>query len=280
MKKIGFEMQNQTAAFKIETPSTGRPHILDMCMAPGGYLEVALAINPGIGARGFCLPESDGGHKVFLSQASRSRAELRYMDITMLAADMGVENILEHHPDAGRFLSRQFQPGEEFGFALCDGHVLRTHDRADYRKDCEAQRLITTQLALSLEHLAPGGTMIVLLHKVDAWDSVLVLKTFSGFSRIRLYKPMAGHRVRSSFYMIATHIQSKHPLAIKAVARWKQVWKAATFGQDNGSMLALHEEEPSAEEVIRDFGEELVRMGRDVWKNQAEALASAPFITG
>lgn len=87
----------------------------------------------------------------------------------MLAADMGVTDIPEKHPDARKFLPCQMRETQLFDLVLCDGHVLRTHapTRASYRETREPARLKTTQLALGLEHIKPGGTMIVLFHKVE-----------------------------------------------------------------------------------------------------------------
>src|SRR2546423_6558730 len=75
-------------------------------------------------------------------------------------------------PDARSLLPQQFDPGQLFDLVLCDGQVLRTHVRAPYREMREARRLAVTQLAIGLEHLRIGGTMVVLLHKVEATDTV------------------------------------------------------------------------------------------------------------
>jgi hypothetical protein len=56
------------------------------------------------------------------------------------------------------------------------------------------------------------------------------------------------------------------------------VWRAATFGTDEDFAEALRKGEQSAEEVLEEFGLELVRHGREVWETQANALAQAPFI--
>jgi len=59
----------------------------------------------------------------------------------------------------------------------------------------EARRLAVTQLAIGLEHVKIGGTMVVLLHKVEATDTVSLLYRFSKFSSVKLFKPT----VKSSF---------------------------------------------------------------------------------
>ena len=276
MQRIGEELQSSTGAFNLSKSGCAQFSILDLCMAPGGFLDVALKSNPGARALGFSLPTSSGGHKVLLPR-SRNTA-LQFLDVTMLAADIGVTEIPEGHPDAGNFLPRKLHSSELFDLVLCDGQVLRTHNRAPYREQREARRLTLTQLALGLQHLRPGGTMIVLLHRVELWDTVCLLYKFNKFSSVKLFKPTIGHAKRSSFYMVATGVQSLHSEALLAIQRWRVIWRTATFGTDEEYENTLRENDVTAEEVLEDFGEELVRLGKPVWNVQVKALAQAPFI--
>jgi len=273
MQRIGEEIHDATLGFATRTyPGS----ILDMCAAPGGFLATAVKRNPDAEAVAFSLPYSDGGYNVLL--AGDKKDCVKFLDITMLAADMGVTDIPEKHPDAGKFLPRQMSVAQVFDLVICDGHVLRTHARAPYRETREPARLKTTQLALGLEHIRPGGTMIVLFHKLEYWDTVCYVRRFARFSSVQLYKPTKGHAQRSSFYMVATDVKRQDPEAILAIEIWKAVWRAATFGTDEDFAEALRKGEPSAEEVLEEFGSELVKHGRKVWETQANALARAPFI--
>jgi len=276
MKEIGQEMHRSTCALAISKMAPNSPTILDMCMAPGGFLVTTLNINPGARALGFSLPVSKGGHKALLPRDPN--VTLKFLDITMLAADMGVKDIPAEHPEAKNLLSQQLNPGQLFDLVLCDGQVLRTHVRAAYRQMREARRLTVTQLAIGLEHVKIGGTMVVLLHKVEATDTVSLLYRFSKFSSVMLFKPTRHHAKRSSFYMIATNIQSQHCEAVLAVERWKREWKVATFGTDVEYEEELRAACLNAEEVLGEFGIELVRLGREIWEIQARALEKAPFI--
>ncbi|CZT24138.1 uncharacterized protein RCC_09855 [Ramularia collo-cygni] len=198
-------------------------------MAPGGFLSIALRRNAGSRALAFTLPTSDGGHKVLLP--STENVQVRFIDITMFAADMGVTNVPNDHEEAHNFLPRAFtQDKRMFDLAICDAQVLRTHARASYREAREASRLTTTQLALGLGNLKEGGTMSVLLHKVEAWRTVRLLHQFSKFSNVRLFKPLKAHTTRSSFYMVASHIRPLHIEAVRATEEWRRTWKLATFG--------------------------------------------------
>lgn len=275
MQRIGEELHYATLGFATRTfPGD----ILDMCAAPGGFLAIAMKVNPDSEVVAFSLPPSDGGYNVLLT-GDKNQC-VKFLDITMLAADMGVTEIPEKHPDAGKFLPRQIRETQLFDLVLCDGQVLRTHApaRASYRETREPARLNVTQLALGLEHIRPGGTMIVLFHNVECWDTLCFLRRFSKFSSVQLYKPTAGHTIRSTFYMVATDIKSQDPEAILAIENWKAVWRAATFGTDEDFAEALRKGEQNVEEVLEEFGSVLVKHGRKVWELQANALAQAPFI--
>ncbi|KAL2841163.1 FtsJ-like methyltransferase family protein [Aspergillus pseudoustus] len=279
MQGIGDEMHLLTGVFRIKHSGGPDTAILDMCMAPGGYLATALHHNPDARAVGFSLPAKQGGHNVLLPR--RPNITLNFLDITMLAADMGATDtsIPAEHPDTDNFLPRQFDPADKFDLVICDGQVLRTHERAAYRERREATRLTVTQLALGLEHLKPGGSMIVLLHKVEAPDCVYLLYTFEKFASVRLFKPTRAHAKRSSFYMVATNIRSDCEEAGNAIAMWKRMWNVATFGSDEVYQEAIWDDDrPDAVSLLSEFGPRLVGLGREVWDIQSNALAKAPFI--
>lgn len=119
--------------------------------------------------------------------------------------------------------------------------------------------------------------MVILLHKVEAWDTVTILNRFNKFSNIKLYKPKPGHETRSSFYLIATNIQTQHPEALAAIEQWKAIWRVLTFEPEECHARVIREGEFSPEQLLDEFGSDLVELGRCVWKVQAEALAKAPF---
>ncbi|KAI3571848.1 hypothetical protein IWW34DRAFT_242209 [Fusarium oxysporum f. sp. albedinis] len=275
MKNIGQGLHKECQAFTVLATPGKITSILDWCMAPGGFLAVALRLNPDARALAFSLPEEQGGHRVLLPDSIN--VERRLLDITLLAEDMGCETFSRDHPDARKFQSRQLEPDRRFGLVICDGATLRNHIRDPNKKDCEARRLTTTQLALGLEHVEPGGTMVILLHKVEAWDTVTILNRFNKFSNIKLYKPKPGHETRSSFYLIATNIQTQHPEALAAIEKWKAIWRVLTFEPEECHANVIRKGELGPEQLLDEFGSDLVDLGRCVWKVQAEALAKAPF---
>ena len=276
MKEIGQEMRQSTNSFSVLESAMGSPTALDLCMAPGGFLQTALSLNPGARAVAFSLPETDGGHRVLLPNSSR--VDLKFLDVTMLASDMGITEIPEEHPASHNMLPQQLDTIDLFDLIICDGQVLRTHVQAQYLGNRQVGRLLASQLAIGLRHVKIGGTIITLLHKVEAPDTASLLQNFSRFASVTLFKPRKHHSKRSSFYMIATDVQNDHPEAILAMTKWKTQWKIATFGTDEEYDKEFRIEDSDVDRLIEEFGEQLVDLGREVWATQARGLEKAPFI--
>ncbi|KAF7548038.1 hypothetical protein G7Z17_g7311 [Cylindrodendrum hubeiense] len=277
MQKIGTELHRITKAFELSHISN-QPAILDMCMAPGGFVASVLKKYPDAHVKAMSLPVERGGHEVLLKAEN---LEVEFLDVTMLAGDMGItkEDIPVSHPDRDAFtIQRIFSAQEKFDLAFCDGQVLRTQQRSQWREPFEAYRLTKSQLALSLEHLKPGGTMVILLHKLEAWGSVKLLHTLSKFSNLKLFKHHRHHAMRSSFYAVAKNVQSDGELALEAIAEWKRAWKNASLGTKDERTRELKADSADAQEVLDDFGKTLVNMGRIIWTKQADALERASFM--
>ncbi len=124
--------------------------------------------------------------------------------------------------------------------------------------------------------------MVVLLHKADARDSVLLTHTLSRLAEnVVLWKPRTAHTARSSFYLVAKGVRPGCVAARAAVEGWKMQWRVATFGGGEVGGGALKEGgEETVKGVLREFGGELVRMVEPVFKVQVEALRRAPWMKG
>jgi 23S rRNA U2552 (ribose-2'-O)-methylase RlmE/FtsJ len=276
MKQIGDELEDSTHALSQLSHGAEDVKILDLCMAPGGYTFSALKYNPGATAFGITLPPDKGGHEVLL-QSSKSSVQL--LDITMLANEFGVETPPLTYPEHTSLLSDRPYSEHMFQLIFCDGQVLRTHQRAKYREQQEARRLTVSQLILALQRIQPGGTLIILLHKVETWDTTELLYHFSHFSSIQLFKPKRKHSIRSSFYLIARNVQPDADAAKSAVEMWKQTWWHATFGGENGTgACKVMAGEDYVRTVLSQFGSELVDLGRPIWEIQANALSKMDFV--
>lgn len=278
MRQIGDEIQDVTGALSL--PQSHK-EVLDICMAPGGYSASALKYSPHARISGITLPDSLGGHPLLIKD---SRVDVQHMDITMLAAEYGVSDIPEDHPDVSNFSPDRPWAKKSFDLVFCDGQVLRTHTPhvASYRKQREASRLSCSQLILAMQRIKPGGTFIMLLHKVEMWNTMKLLSVFNGISQIELLKPVTSHKTRGSFYLIAKNVQPHHPEALVAIKEWKEAWKKATFPpsadeekQNRRGFVEGHEEVSS---LLASFGERLIELGEPVWQIQKDALRQAPWL--
>ena len=203
---------------------------------------------------------------------------------------MGIDNgdVPEEHPDFGKFQKDEVWAGEQFDLVFCDGQVLRNHSQAmaESRQRREATRLTCSQLLIALRHVKVGGSIVIILHKIDRWDTVLTLRAFDRFANITLFKPLAGHKARGSLYLVAKNIQPDHKEALVAVQDWTKSWKDATFralpaegradaspGNENEDMVLGQQ----VTEVMDDFGERLIMLGENIWRIQKEAIEKSSW---
>jgi 23S rRNA U2552 (ribose-2'-O)-methylase RlmE/FtsJ len=292
MQNIGAELNDATKALVVK-PGVFKdtPKILDLCMAPGGFSAAALRLNPTAKLAGVTLPPKQGGHEVFLPMDGDD-VKVEFLDITLLAAVMGVskEEIPPDHPDAANFRHDLPFADSKFDLVFCDGQVLRTHKdhRASYRERNEATRLQTSQLVLAFQRIREGGTLVILLHRVDMWATAKLLYTMSTIADIRLFKPRIIWGKRGSFYLVAENVMPHDPQAEDAVQKWKEAWHRATFGlqtaqtvrEDEEDVSDTQEDIPSStvvDDLLTNFGPRLILMGRPIWKIQSESLRKAPW---
>ncbi|CVK93811.1 uncharacterized protein FMAN_03162 [Fusarium mangiferae] len=276
MKTIAIDLDKATGALNM--PKVEQPALLDMCVAPGGFVDVASTKTPGIHIRAMSLPVEQGGHDVKMLDA---QVDLEFRDITTLVADMGItkNDVPLNFPGPYDFLfEKVLGDNETFDLVFCDGQVLRTHPRAGWREPREATRLTLTQIALGLEHLKNGGTMVILMHKLDSWRSFDLIHQFSKMATVKLYKHYRHHKIRSSFYLVAKNIQAESAFAKEMVALWKRIYKIATFGTDEEYAEMHRVTRETALEELEKFGEKYVAMGKKIWKTQADELEKAPFL--
>lgn len=275
-QKLGKELDDKTDAFYVKKQWGAAVASLNLCMAPGGYTWYFLERNPQARSVGITLATEKGGHPMFLPHGEDDeRVEVKFMDITMLTSEFGTpkENVPSQHPEAGNFSDDTPFLGEYFDVVICDGQVLRVHQhqRSPGR---EIIRLLVSQLILGLQRIKTGGTFIILLHKIDVWDNMILLKTFESFSKIQVYKSENIHAGRSSFYLVAKNVEPSK--AAEAVANWKRVWWRSTFEGESGT--GLDPDEPSKEEVesvLTDYGERLRQLGGPIWLIQLKAMMNA-----
>ncbi|RKF61078.1 putative s-adenosyl-l-methionine-dependent methyltransferase [Erysiphe neolycopersici] len=278
MVQIAEEMHLASNIFYVQKKNRVDFRILDICMAPGGYTAAVLKFLPF--AKCFCLtlPLEKGGHDILID---KSRLEgLKLLDITLLIKEYSDKLVPHNYPGKSDFSNLRPFHCHKFDLIFCDGMVLRTHSRPEWREDTEATRLLLSQLILSMQRLRSGGTIVILLHKVENWESILTIKAFSAFSDIQLFKPVKKHNTRSSFYMIAKNIDIHCEAAQNALHDWRDTWWEVTFGGEKGFGEKKNPDKDVVLKTLEEFGDQLIQMAKPIWKIQADALAMTDYAGG
>ncbi|KAF2758907.1 hypothetical protein EJ05DRAFT_526995 [Pseudovirgaria hyperparasitica] len=276
-QQIVSEMHMKTEALTPGKLGASKLQVLDICMAPGGFTWGALKYNPNAISYGITLPEQRGGYKNRFRLRSQN---VRFMDVTMLASECGIDVIPDSHPDFARFLQERPFLDLSFQLIFCGGAVLRsTRDfNTDYPNPYERTRLTTSQLVLAMQRIMPGGTMVVLLGKPEHPDTTAILRHFDRFARIELFKSRRKHTLRSTFYLVARDVQSESHAAKAALEDWKARWYRATFGGEIGTgELEPDMDTASMASMIDEFGTRLIELASPVWEIQAAALLRQDF---
>lgn len=195
MQEIGDELQHQTSIFSLSGP---QPKILDLCTAPGGFLSCSLKHAPSHTIiRAITISEEDYGFRIDVKKDPRFR--VFYADISMLMSEISPDevipadhldkNILTEPP--GPFL---MQLWKNFDLVLCDGHVMRSRFAPSYWQQCEDRSLLCAQLIIALQRIERGGSMVVRLHRLHAFNTVKLIFQFDQFSTVRLFTPLKADR--------------------------------------------------------------------------------------
>jgi 23S rRNA U2552 (ribose-2'-O)-methylase RlmE/FtsJ len=281
--EIGRELDKETSVITLATQwKRHPPRVLDMGMAPGGFSATVLRKSPTATIRGITLPKEMGGLEVMLRQwESDARVRIEFVDVTMLTDELGrpTTTIPNTHPDVRNFSSQRPFQNEKFDLVFCGAAIQRAHPRAGYREpNWERVRLTTSQLVVALQRLRDKGSLVLLMHRADSWDTIKIISTFSKFSNVRLFKPLKKHAVRSSFYMVATEVHPRSEDALSAILEWKAQWEEATFRFGSTISTGPSVSGDSVRNVLAEFGSRLIDLATPVWRIQADALRSTPFL--
>jgi 23S rRNA U2552 (ribose-2'-O)-methylase RlmE/FtsJ len=296
-QRVGAELNRRTGCMNIHDQPVRKnnlilefPAILDLGIAPGGFSATAMQANPTAILRAVTLDPKEGGHDVMLYQRDYNNdVHIEFMDRTMLAGEMGLgmNEVPVGHPEAKKLNHDLIFPEiDEFDLVFCGGTPTRNHrqHQAPYREFVEGLRLSVSQLVIALNHIREGGTIVMLMHRPETWITCQSMYMLSKFSEIRPFKPRAAHKTKSSFYLIATDVKPRSIEAQDAVRRWKATWKHLTInthGLHDVTIAELEDTElagETVEEVLRNFGAQLVNKSRTIWLEQAEALKNAPWL--
>ena len=277
MQNIGEEMQRATSSIRLKE---AHPIILDVCAAPGGFVRIALDQNPSARVYALSLPKDLGGHPFLVNHGKRDpRVRVQFVDITRLGLEYG---LAVDELDADMTSERPY-PDLQCDLVFCDGQVLRTNEshRNSNLERHAATRLTYSQLILAMKRLKPGGTLIMLLHKADAWNTFELLVTFAEFSELQVFKPSRCHATRSSFYLVARDVRSECTAARLAVEKWKRGWRYTTIDSDSlaTSIEPTVQDREAMEKILETLGEEFVHLLAPIWDIQRDAIEKAPWFS-
>ncbi|KAG9858515.1 NAD(P)-binding protein, partial [Aureobasidium melanogenum] len=267
MVEVGKELNEATAAFKLDPHS----HVLDFCMAPGGFVKCVLDLNPDAQVDAFSLPQDQGGHRVLIYHWTKDeRISIRWVDVTMFVEEMGHLEDECGRPDWKSSAQKWPYKIERYDLIICDGQVLRTHQGPELKESIEPVRLTCAQLYLGLKRIRPGGTLVVLLHRINTARNFRIIHLFQKFSQVQLFKPATSHKMKSSFYLVAKNIRPDERAYTEAMAHFRQLWDYATYGIDNESQAEFCTEwelsKKSSQPEIDELGATFIELARPVWK--------------
>lgn len=151
-KPIDSPMEAKTSALTPGDLGVQPFQVLDLCMAPGGFTWGTLQYNRAAIAYGITLPSKIGGYKNWFTLPPE---RIKFVDITMLANEFGVETIPMSHPDHSLFLTERPFADHRFQLIFCGGAVLRSHERSEHRREFERTRLTMSQLILAMQRIIP-----------------------------------------------------------------------------------------------------------------------------
>jgi hypothetical protein len=283
--EIGEEMDEKTSVITLAAGDIGQsPRVLDIGMAPGRFAQTVLRKHRDARIRGITLPSEMGGLKIMLPRWKDDlRIRIEFVDITVLANEMGrpATSIPTQHPDIAKFSPKRPFQDETFDLVFCGATGATTrleHAGAEHHGSHKRLRLATSQLVFALQRLRNQGSLVLVMHKPESFDTAEIIRTFIKCSRVRLFKSKRKHAITSSFYIVATEVNTQSEEMRLAVVKWKRQWEAATFQPDQEPSDCLRASEDQVREMLAEFGPQLIDLATPLWKAQADALRVSPFL--
>lgn len=239
---------------------------------PGGFSSYVLDKNPRAIGHGVSLPVNDGGHEFALESHHRSRYRLTFVNLTYY--QLGPSTI----DDDGLFDLPDQLSQPSFDLVILDGHQLRTQASA---RPWDSDRLIISQMIISLQSVKKGGTIIVKLphpHKPLCAKILYLFRIIA--QRVWCWKPRSMHASRGSCYGVATGVgRGKEAFRVPGILRdFKRLWLSLTFGGEDGLGRFMTSGDLdfviTIDELIRHHLDWLMKIGTPSWTVQGQALHS------
>jgi 23S rRNA U2552 (ribose-2'-O)-methylase RlmE/FtsJ len=283
--QIGQEMDEKTSVITLAAADGSQsPRVLDIGMAPGGFAQTVLRKHPNARIWGITLPSEMGGLRVMLPRwRDDLNVRIEFADVTRLANEMGcpAPSIPTQHPDIAKFSSKRLFQNETFDLVFCGATgatTQRAHSGAEHHKSHKRLRLTTSQLVFALQRLRNQGSLVLVMHKPESFDTAEVIRTFTKCSSVRLFKSKRKHAITSSFYMVAMEVDTQSEEMQSAVVKWRKQWENATFQSDGALSTYPRASEDQVREMLAEFGPQLIDLATPLWKTQADALRASPFL--
>jgi 23S rRNA U2552 (ribose-2'-O)-methylase RlmE/FtsJ len=283
--RIGQEMDRNTSVITLAAVDAGQsPRVLDIGMAPGGFAQTVLRRHHDARIWGITLPPEMGGLQVMLpGWENNSKVRVEFADITKLADEMGrpATSKPTQHPDIAKSSSKRLFEHETFDLVFCGATGARTEHvpaDAEHHESHNRLRLATSQLVFALQRLRDQGSLVLVMHKPESFDTADIIRTFTQCSTVRLFKSKKMHAIKSSFYMVATKVNMQSEEVQSAIIKWKKKWEDATLISEGALSTNLSASEDEVREMLAEFGPQLIGLARPLWKTQADALRASSFL--
>lgn len=85
----------------------------------------------------------------------------------------------------------------------------RAHNGAKHHKLYKRLQLATSQLVFALQRLRNQGSLVLVMHKLESFNTAEVIRTFTKCLSVRLFKLKTKHAITSSFYMVAIGVDTQ-----------------------------------------------------------------------
>jgi hypothetical protein len=145
----------------------------------------------------------------------------------MLANEMGrpATSIPTQRPDIAKFSSKRPFQNETFNLVFCaatSATTQRAHVSPKHHKSRKRLRLATSQLVFALQRLRNQGSLVLVMHKPESFNTAEVIRTFTKCSSVRLFKSKTKHAITSSFFIVAMEVDTQSEEMQSAVVKWKK----------------------------------------------------------
>ena len=282
-REIADELDESTWVISTALPGTRDGlKTLDLGMAPGGFSSAVLKTQPMSMIRGITLPMKLGGKKLLLpGWQTDERVVVKFTDVSMLADEMGspAASISPSHPEYAKFSSEKLFSDERFDLIFCGASYDSAANNLPVTSSIESPtkdqiRLRASQLVVARRRIREGGILVVLMHKVESWDTFELIHMFTDFSDISLFKPKKKHAFCSSFFMVARNVRPRSFAALATIRLYISRWKVATFETESGAHT-LPRVPDNVGDILEGFGSKFISLATPVWEVQADALRSS-----